>query len=67
MSCTSCQSENQLNFDGEIAIHFPGGKGLSTPLLLVFAKLLACLNCGFTEFVIPESELRRLTESDADS
>jgi len=65
MSCRSCQSENQRNFNGEIAIHFPGLKGLDKPVVFVFPKLLLCLDCGFTEFAIPEGELRRLTESDA--
>ena len=61
----SCQSCNQSTFDGEIAIHFPGLAGLDKPLVWVFPKLLVCLNCGFTEFVVPEAELRRLVESDA--
>jgi hypothetical protein len=65
MSCSSCQSENQRNFNGEVGIHFPGLKGLDEPVVFVFPELLVCLDCGFTEFVIPESELRRLTESDA--
>jgi hypothetical protein len=57
MSCQSCQSEHQSNFNGEIAIHFPGLKGLDRPIVWVFPKLLVCLNCGFTEFAIPETEL----------
>jgi hypothetical protein len=51
-------------FNGEIAIHFPGLEGLDKPIVWVFPKLLVCFNCGFTEFVIPEGELRRLVESD---
>ena len=63
MSCKSCQSQNQRNLNGEIAIHFPGLNGLDKPIVWVFPKLLVCLNCGFTEFAIPEAELR-LVESD---
>ena len=63
--CKSCQSANQSTFNGEIAIHFPGLEGLDKPIVWVFPKLLVCLNCGFTEFVIPETELRQLEESDA--
>ena len=37
-----------------IAIHFPGLKGLDKPVVWVFPKLLVCLNCGFTEFVVPK-------------
>jgi hypothetical protein len=67
MSCRSCQSQNQRRLNGEIAIHFPGLKGLDNPIVWVFPKLLVCLNCGFTEFAIPETDLRRLVEGDADA
>jgi len=62
MSCKSCQSQNQRNLNGEIAIHFHGLKGLDKPIVWVFPKLLVCLNCGFTEFVIPDDELRVLRD-----
>jgi len=65
MSCRSCQSENQRHFNGELAIHFPAVKGLDKPTVLVFPKLMVCLNCGFTEFVIPKPELRPLVEGEA--
>jgi len=62
--CRSCQSANQGTFSGEIAIHFPGLEGLNKPIVWVFPKLLVCLNCGFTEFAVPEADLRILVESD---
>lgn len=62
MSCQSCQSEHQSNFNGEVAIHFPGLKGLDKPIVWVFPKLVVCLNCGLTEFTIPEKELRVLVQ-----
>ena len=64
MACKSCHSENQLNFNGEVAIHFPGLAGLDKPVVFVFPKLLICLNCGFTEFEVPETELRLLAKSE---
>ncbi len=64
MSCKSCQSQKQRNLNGEIAIHFPGVTGLDKPIVWVFPQLAVCLNCDFTEFAIPEAELRRLVESD---
>jgi hypothetical protein len=67
MSCKSCQSERQSNLAGEIAIHFPGLKGLEVPPVWAFPKLVVCLDCGFTEFLIPESELQLLTKGAAAS
>jgi ribosomal protein S27AE len=61
--CGSCHT-TESTFNGEIAIHFPGREGWEKPLVLVFPQLLVCLKCGFTEFAIPETELRQLTESD---
>jgi hypothetical protein len=60
--CRSCQSANQRTLNGEIAIHFPGLEGLDKPIVWVFPKVLVCLNCGFTEFAIPEAELRALKD-----
>jgi hypothetical protein len=61
MSCKGCLSENQRRFPTEIAIHLPG---LSTPHVFLFPKVVVCMDCGFTEFSISETELRRLAESD---
>ncbi|HST09740.1 MAG TPA: hypothetical protein VLL05_05150 [Terriglobales bacterium] len=65
MSCMSCQSDNQRRFNGEIAIHFPGIEDLNKPIVWVFPKLKVCLQCGLTEFEIPERELRVLMESES--
>jgi hypothetical protein len=66
-SCQSCQSEHQSNFNGEIAIHFAGLKGLDKPIVWVFPRLSVCLVCGFTEFAIPETELRVLRDGTVSS
>lgn len=55
--CSSCHSTNRDTFNAEIAIHFPGLKGLNKPIVWVFPKLLVCLNCGCSEFTVPEKEL----------
>jgi hypothetical protein len=55
--CRSCQSDNESTFNGEIAIHFSGLKGLEQPIVWIFPKLQVCLNCGFAEFRVPEREL----------
>jgi len=63
MSCKSCQSQNKREFNSEIAIHFPGLKGLDKPIVWVYPKLALCLDCGFAGFTVPESETRLLKES----
>jgi hypothetical protein len=67
MSCKSCQSQNQREFNAEIAIHFPGLKCLDKPIVWVFPKLAVCLDCGFAQFAVPESETRLLKEGSAPS
>jgi len=64
MSCKKCASEKQSRFDTEIAIHLPG---LTTPHVFLFPESLVCMDCGFTEFTIPETELPRLGKSDSDA
>jgi hypothetical protein len=55
-----CQSQNQQEFNGEIAGHFPGLDGLVKPIVWVFPKVSVCLNCGSAEFAILEKELQVL-------
>ena len=55
--CKQCHSEHLGNFTGELAIHFTGLAGLNKPIVWVFPKLLACLDCGLTELMVPEREL----------
>jgi hypothetical protein len=40
MVCKRCASNHQSAFNGEIAIHFPGLKGLDKPIVWVFPKNL---------------------------
>ena len=63
MQCKSCGSHNQTEFNAEINVHFPGLKNVDKPAVLVFPKLLLCLDCGFTEFTLSESELHLLDET----
>jgi hypothetical protein len=66
MACRSCGSENQTEFGAEINIHFPGRKGLDKPAVLVFPKLVVCLDCGFTQFTLREADLCLLGQGAAD-
>jgi len=60
MACRSCRSENQTELGAEINIHFPGRRGLDKPAVMVFSNLAVCLDCGFTQFTLPETETRAL-------
>lgn len=61
MACKSCGSDNQSEFGAEINIHFPGRKGLDKPAVLVFPKLVVCLDCGFTHLTLFWSVAARST------
>jgi len=65
VTCRSCASENQTEFGAEINIHFSERKNLDKPAVLVFPKLLVCLDCGFTEFTLEETDLRLLSKAAA--
>jgi hypothetical protein len=41
----------------EINIHFPRLRDLDKPAVLVFPTLVVCLDCGFTEFILEETEI----------
>jgi hypothetical protein len=62
MSCTRCTSENVKTFNGEIAIHFPGLSGLDKGHVFAFRKLVVCLDCGHTIFVVPDAQLQELRD-----
>ena len=68
MSCRSCKSANLRTLSAEIGIHFPGLENLDKPVVWVFPSLVTCLDCGFTEFVIPDerrNEIKRLDSEPA--
>jgi hypothetical protein len=44
MSCRSCASEKQKEFGSEISIHFPGLEGLDKATVLVFPRLVVCVD-----------------------
>jgi hypothetical protein len=67
MSCRSCWSNSQTQFGSEIIIHFSGLKNVDKPTVMVFPQIMVCLDCGLTEFTVPEAELRLLGERGAAS
>ena len=64
MACHACHSAMVREYNAETVIHFPGMKGLNIPAVWVFPKFLVCLDCGTTQFVIPDAELKTLTDRD---
>ena len=67
MACKFCNSQKQNKFGSEIAVHFPELKGLEKPIVWLFSELTVCLDCGFSEFSIPEAELRVLANQNLPS
>jgi len=60
-ACRSCMSHRQMEFLGEICMHFPRRlESLNKPLVWVFPEVVVCLDCGLAQFSIPEPELRTL-------
>ena len=61
--CRSCLSRNHSEFNSEMCIHFSEGlEGLEKPAVFVYPKITVCLDCGHSEFSMPETELRSLGE-----
>ena len=60
MSRNKCACENRREFNGEVAIHFPGIKGLQKPIVWVFPKVRVCMHFGHADFTVPERELNVL-------
>ena len=60
MFCTLCTSAHQAEFAAEVNIHLAGLTNSDTTGIFVFPKLQVCLNCGFSRFTTPASELALL-------
>jgi hypothetical protein len=61
MRCKSCGSANRSAFPAEMSIHFSGVDKLHRPPVFVSEKLIVCLDCGFTELWVSETEREQLT------
>jgi hypothetical protein len=60
MPCTSCGSGKQAERIAEVLIHFPGLKDIDKPGVWLFPTLTVCLDCGFSRFTVPETELESI-------
>jgi hypothetical protein len=61
MPCLICSSGNQTEFTAEINIHFSGRENIDHPGVMIFPKILICLDCGSSNFSTPQAELSQLT------
>ena len=64
MPCPFCASGKQREFPAEVHIHLPDLRNLHNPGFFVFPRLLVCLDCGYSSFVTPPSELAELCAAD---
>jgi hypothetical protein len=60
MYCPHCVSGTQAEVTAEINIQFSGATNIDRPGIFVFPNLLVCLECGFSRFTMPETELAML-------
>jgi hypothetical protein len=62
MRCPSCNSNYQTEFAAEMIIHLSGMENLDQPGVWVFPMLSVCLDCGFSGFIVPKTELPLLAD-----
>jgi hypothetical protein len=60
MACRKCASENVQTLTGELSASSRYLNQVNRPPIYVCQELLVCLECGFSELVIPQSELEQL-------
>lgn len=65
MVCKVCNSENLQKLEGELTASLPSLQGLEVPPIYVCQNVLVCMECGFTELVIPTAELLSLKKAKA--
>lgn len=59
--CSSCGSAKLSKLSGEIALHFRGVQNIDKPAVFVFPEVVVCLDCGASNFLIPQQRLRTLS------
>jgi hypothetical protein len=62
VACKDCASERQLIFSGELTLAFPGIERVNLAPVYICADSFVCLDCGYTELVIPATKLEQLKE-----
>jgi hypothetical protein len=67
MQCRACRSENVRRFEGELTASSPELENVTTDPVYVCQQVSVCVDCGFTELVIPPEDLRKLEKIKAAS
>jgi hypothetical protein len=67
MSCPACKLNDQIEFSAEMLVHIGGIKNLDKSGVMLFQKVLVCLDCGFSQFTVPKAELASLASSSPNS
>lgn len=67
MACKACGSDSQQELAGELTASFPEINKANVPPIYVCQQVVTCLDCGFTELVLPKSELELLRKGRAAS
>jgi hypothetical protein len=65
VACVLCASNsNEAEFPAEMILHFPfsGLQDLNKNGVFVYPKVLVCLDCGFSRFTTPETEVAALAK-----
>lgn len=62
MACKKCASEKQQYFSGELSVAFLAIEKLKQSPVYVVQKILVCLDCGYTELIVPTAELDQLRQ-----
>ena len=67
MTCKSCTSQNLGQFPGELTLCFDSlqtTRNNADPVTII-PRVLVCLDCGFSELVIPPAEVLLLKHGEA--
>jgi hypothetical protein len=65
--CKTCASENQKNFPAELTVCFDSLQTTlkNTDPVEISLRIWVCLECGFSELVIPQDSLLLLKQAQA--
>lgn len=59
-ACRRCASTNRKRFPAEVVLKFPDLARINLPPVYLPYPMLVCLDCGFTELMIPGDDLEQL-------